>query len=134
MHLNQVTLATNDVAASREFYLALGFVLIVDTPHYLRYRCIDGGSSFSVSLVEEAMEKQHTVVYFESDNLEAWVELIISRGITVAQMPKEERYLWTEAVVYDPAGNKLKLYSAGENRLHPPWEVEITYESVNGLE
>jgi hypothetical protein len=33
-------------------------------------------------------------------------------------------YLWREAVLHDPSGNKIKLYWAGENRLNPPWRVE----------
>jgi hypothetical protein len=33
-------------------------------------------------------------------------------------------YLWREAVLRDPSGNRIKLYHAGENRLNPPWRVE----------
>jgi hypothetical protein len=33
------------------------------------------------------------------------------------------RATW-ERIKLEPSGNKIKLYPAGESRLHPPWRVE----------
>lgn len=41
------------------------------------------------------------------------------------QEPTNMDYLWREAVLHDPSGNRIKLYWAGENRLNPPWRVEL---------
>lgn len=41
------------------------------------------------------------------------------------QEPTDMDYLWREAVLHDPSGNRIKLYWAGENRLNPPWRVEL---------
>ena len=42
------------------------------------------------------------------------------------QEPTDQHWLWREAILHDPSGNKIKLYWAGENRLNPPWRVEKT--------
>jgi len=42
------------------------------------------------------------------------------------ELPNEKSYLWREAILKDPSGNKIKLYWAGENRLNPPWRVDIS--------
>jgi hypothetical protein len=65
MRLNQVTVAATDVAASVRFYIGLGLKLIVSTPHYARFECPDGDSTFSVHLVEHLLVGSPTVVYFE---------------------------------------------------------------------
>jgi catechol 2,3-dioxygenase-like lactoylglutathione lyase family enzyme len=52
MDLNQVTLPVSDMAAAVRFYLRLGFTQIVDTPHYARFCCPVGNSTFSLSLEE----------------------------------------------------------------------------------
>ena len=50
MNLNQVTLPVSDMAKATEFYLLLGFTQIVDAPHYARFECTEGSSTFSLSL------------------------------------------------------------------------------------
>ena len=50
MELNQVTLPVKDMDVTVNFYLKLGFTQIVDTPHYTRFSCPDGNSTFSLSL------------------------------------------------------------------------------------
>ena len=60
----------------------------------------------------------------ESITLDEWVAELKENGIEFDQDPKDEKYLWREAVLHDPSGNKIKLYWAGENRLNPPWRVE----------
>ena len=136
MNLNQVTLTVINMDESTEFYLRLGFIQIVDTPHYARFTCPDEGATFSLSLAEEdtltnAQNKLSTgtTIYFEHEKLEQWVEKVQSRGIVFDQLPAEQSYLWREAILRDPSGNKIKLYWAGENRLNPPWRVEKKYQA-----
>ena len=124
MNLNQVTLPVRDMPVAVAFYLRLGFLQIVDTPHYARFACPLGEATFSLAL-EEGEYCNGAVIYFEIEALEEKVEALQAKGIEFAQLPQEMRYLWREAVLYDPSGNKIKLYWAGENRLYPPWRVEI---------
>jgi hypothetical protein len=49
---------------------------------------------------------------------------LVKRGVEFEQMPTDMRYLWREAILHDPSGNKIKLYHAGDNRRHPPWRVD----------
>ncbi len=122
MELNQVTLPVKDMNKAVQFYRCLGFTQIVDTPHYARFSCPEGNSTFSLSLEEEAFSN-HSVIYFEHENLDELCQNLTEKGIVFEKLPKEQRYLWKEAVLKDPSGNKIKLYWAGENRLNPPWKV-----------
>ena len=123
MELNQITLPVKDMDAAVNFYLKLGFTQIVDTPHYSRFSCPEGNSTFSLSLETEEFENR-SVIYFEHDELDELCADLSQRGIQFEQLPTEQRYLWKEAILKDPYGNKIKLYRAGENRLNPPWKVE----------
>ncbi|MBU1619680.1 MAG: VOC family protein [Gammaproteobacteria bacterium] len=122
MDLNQVTLPVKDMDKAVQFYLIPGFTQIVDTPHYARFACPDGDSTFSLSLEQDDFEN-HSVIYFEHENLEELCQQLSQKGIRFEQQPSEQRYLWKEAILKDPSGNKIKLYRAGENRLNPPWKV-----------
>jgi len=122
LNLNQITLPVKCMDDSTLFYRTLGFTQIVDTPHYARFECLDGGATFSLSLEKETFNNG-AVIYFEHEKLDEWVIELQQLGIEFSQLPKDERYLWREAIVYDPSGNKIKLYWAGENRLNPPWRV-----------
>lgn len=122
MNLNQVTLPVKDMSEAVSFYQTLGFILIVDTPHYARFECPEGQATFSLSLESEEFANG-SVTYFECEQLDKWVEELKSKGIEFKQGPTDQKYLWREAVLFDPSGNKLKLYWAGENRLNPPWRV-----------
>ncbi|NRD72626.1 VOC family protein [Shewanella sp. VB17] len=125
MNMNQVTLTVNNIQKTADFYRLMGFIQIVDSPHYARFECPDGHASFSLSL--QPIEKQNnSVIYFEHQQLDQLVEQLIAKGIHFDQMPTMQSYLWREAVLRDPSGNKIKLYWAGENRLNPPWKVELT--------
>ena len=121
MKLNQVTLAVHDMDEATKFYQRLGFTIIVDTPHYARFECPEGEATFSLSLSDDAQGK--TVIYFEHEKLDEWVLSLEAKGIVFEQPPTDQAYLWREAILFDPSGNKIKLYWAGENRLNPPWRV-----------
>lgn len=124
MNLNQVTLSVKDIPKATEFYRRMGFLQIVDSPHYARFECPEGSSTFSLMLEPESRGSGATI-YFEHEALDQWVEELIGKGFEFEQMPTDMSYLWREAILYDPSGNKIKLYWAGENRLNPPWRVEI---------
>lgn len=123
MKLNQVTLPVKNMEEAVPFYLKLGFTQIVDTPHYARFTCPEGNSTFSLSLGSYEFEN-HSVIYFEHEELDKLCEDLSQKGIVFEQAPTEQRYLWKEAIIKDPSGNKIKLYWAGENRLNPPWRVD----------
>jgi catechol 2,3-dioxygenase-like lactoylglutathione lyase family enzyme len=122
MNLNQVTLPVDNMKESVQFYLKMGFIQIVDTPHYARFTCPDGDATFSLSL-EDSNHKNHSVIYFEHEALDELCEQLTNKGIEFEQKPIQQSYLWKEAILKDPSGNKIKLYWAGENRLNPPWKV-----------
>ena len=124
MNLNQVTLPVNDIAKASEFYLKLGFTQIVDSPHYARFESPMGDSTFSLMLDNNKIDNSATI-YFEHEKLDQWVEELLIKGIKIEQLPTDQSYLWREAICHDPSGNKIKLYWAGENRLNPPWLVDI---------
>jgi len=123
MNLNQVTIPATDMDESTAFYRKMGFTQIVDTPHYARFECPEGDSTFSLSLAESANREGFTI-YFENENLDELVEGLIAKGFVFDQLPKDERHLWREASLTDPSGNRIILFWAGENRKNPPWRVE----------
>ncbi|MEQ3696756.1 MAG: VOC family protein [Pseudomonadales bacterium] len=122
MNLNQVTLGTRDLASAKRFYQTLGLTLIVDTAHYLRFVAPTGDATLSISLDANFVANGNTI-YFETNELAHEVDRLQQAGLVFEQLPKDEPYLWTEAILLDPAGNRIKLYYAGENRLNPPWRV-----------
>ena len=52
------------------------------------------------------------------------IDELVQKGFSFDQLPREERWQWREARLTDPGGNTVCLYSAGDNRRHPPWRVE----------
>ncbi|MFT5396793.1 MAG: catechol 2,3-dioxygenase-like lactoylglutathione lyase family enzyme [Gammaproteobacteria bacterium] len=123
MDLNQVTLPVDDMVKASDFYRRMGFLQIVDTPHYARFECAEGNSTFSLSL-DSGEIRSSTVIYFGNENLDQLVVALKAKGIVFDQEPTDMSYLWREAILHDPSGNKIKLYWAGTNRMHPPWRVE----------
>ena len=123
MDLNQVTLPVDDMVKASDFYRRMGFLQIVDTPHYARFECPVGNSTFSLSLYSGEIQSS-SVIYFEHENLDQLVVALEAKGIVFDQEPTDMSYLWREAILHDPSGNKIKLYWAGTNRMHPPWRVE----------
>lgn len=126
MELNQVTLPALDVAASVAFYRCMGFELIVDAPHYARFKSTVGNATFSIHAVEALAEAPRTILYFECAALDQQVAKLKAKGLQFAQEPRDEPWLWREARLIDPSGNVVCLYHAGNNRLDPPWRVGAT--------
>tara|TARA_R110001599_G_scaffold353459_1_gene592532 strand:- start:236738 stop:237118 length:381 start_codon:yes stop_codon:yes gene_type:complete len=124
MNMNQVTLPVNDMEKATRFYRTMGFLQIVDSPHYARFECTQGVATFSLSL--DSGDRENTaVIYFEHEDLDGLVSALKAKGLLFDQDPMDRSYLWREAILHDPSGNKIKLYWAGENRLNPPWRVEL---------
>ena len=126
MNLNQITVPSIDLTKSIPFYEKLGLQLIVKAlPHYARFVCPDGNSTFSLHQVETLPVGNGISVYFECENLDADVETLIAKGILFDEMPSDRSWLWREARLKDLDGNQLILYFAGDNRLNPPWRINV---------
>ena len=131
MNLNQVTVPSRDLSISIPFYQTLGLHLIVHSgPHYARFECPDGNSTFSLHQVEELPSGEGIYVYFECENLDEYVTELQAQGIIFDEVPEDRRWLWREARLKDPDGNQLILYRAGENRKNPPWRLK-DQEGIN---
>ena len=124
MNLNQVTVPSSDVARSVEFYRRLGLTLIVeDLPNYARFECPEGESTFSVENRPGRIGENGAVVYFECQDLDALVARLKARGVQFDSDPQDQPWLWREASLKDPDGNRICLFNAGINRKSPPWRV-----------
>ena len=125
MRLNQVTVTVADIDVAVAFYNTLGLQLIVKSPHYARFMCPEGDSTFSIHVGEVATNPS-TVVYFENDALDILVERLKVAGLQFDTEPTTERWLWREARLRDPSNNPICLFQAGSNRLNPPWRLPET--------
>ena len=123
MRLNQVMVSARDLAVSIEFYRTLGLRLIVQSDDYARFECPDGESTFSLHLEPNAQGVSQTLVYFEDDDLDGLVARLKAQGLVFEVDPVDQRWLWREAYLRDPAGNLVCLFHAGRNRRYPPWRL-----------
>ncbi|HEX4370563.1 MAG TPA: VOC family protein [Rhizomicrobium sp.] len=121
MKLNQVTLPAKNLDASITFYKILGFHLIVKNGHYARLENPHDYSTLSLELREDGGDGAH--VYFECDDLDARVAALKAKDVSFDSGPEDKSWLWREAWFRDPAGNRLCLYFAGDNRRFPPWRL-----------
>lgn len=125
MNLNQVTVPSLNVEKSVAFYKALGLKLIVFThSKYARFECPNGDATFSIHEVENLSKGQGITVYFEEENLDDTVKKLIEKGIAFDQLPTNMPWLWREAHLSDPDGNRLILFHAGQYRKNPPWRLQ----------
>lgn len=124
MNLNQATIYCSKTNETAEFFQKLGLHLIVDSlPRYARMECPDGDSTLSINIADEATAANQVVLYFECEDLDAEVARLKSLGLEFIQEPRDEQWLWRQAYLLDPNGNKICLFHAGENRKNPPWRV-----------
>ncbi|MEM6696995.1 MAG: VOC family protein, partial [Bacteroidota bacterium] len=93
-------------------------------PHYARFECPDGTSTFSLHQVESLPKGDGIYVYFECESLDEHVQKLIAKGIQFEELPNNKRWLWREARLKDLDGNQLILFYGGENRLNPPWRLK----------
>jgi len=124
LELNQVTLPCIDYDASVAFYKALGLTQIVDSPpRYARFES-PSGSTLSIHAVEGKVASADVTIYFEVDDVDEKVVELRNAGLEIAAEPADQRWLWREAYLHDPAGNVICIFHAGENRRNPPWRLE----------
>lgn len=123
MRLNQVTVSVRELAAAIAFYRTLGLKLIVQSDRYARLECPDGGSTFSLHLDPETHGVSETTIYFEDDDVDSTVQRLKAEGLAFDADPVDQPWLWREAYLRDPSGNRICLYRAGEIRRFPPWRV-----------
>jgi hydroxymethylpyrimidine/phosphomethylpyrimidine kinase len=121
MKLNQATLPARDLAASIVFYEALGFRLIVRNDHYARLENPADNSTLSLEKRGDGGDGAHR--YFECEDLDSRVTALTEKGIAFEKGPEDKSWLWREAWLRDPAGNRICLYWAGEDRRFPPWRI-----------
>jgi catechol 2,3-dioxygenase-like lactoylglutathione lyase family enzyme len=125
MNLNQVTIYSEKPVETVEFFQKLGLNIIVDSlPRYARLECPDGESTLSVHVAEDVIVTNNIVLYFECENLDATVDELKSKGLVFDEDPTDREWLWREAYLKDPNGNKICLFYAGDNRKNPPWRVK----------
>ena len=123
MNLNQVTVSVTNIDKSVEFYETMGLELIVKTDHYARFIVKGNKATFSIHK-KDFYHPNETVVYFETEDVDKTVDEIKSKGVKIFEKPKMQSWLWYEAYLEDPDGNKICIYHAGENRLNPPWRIK----------
>jgi len=59
-------------------------------------------------------------IYFEVDDVPHYLQDKNIKSVKEAELMS---YLWVEADIIDPSGNRIRIYHAGENRRFPPWRV-----------
>ena len=124
MRLNQITIPSLNVEKSVAFYKKLGLQLIVEAlPRYVRFELPEGEATFSIHLVDELPKENGTIIYFEEEGLDMLVESLQTKGIVFTLLPTNQRWLWREAHLLDPDGNRIILFFGGENRKNPPWRI-----------
>ena len=129
MNLNQVTIYTAKPLETAEFFQKLGLSLIVDSlPRYARLECPDGDATLSIQQAETrpvgSVPPNNIVLYFECHDLDAEVTRLKSLGLSFDEDPADRPWLWRQAYLRDPNGNKICLFHAGDNRKNPPWRVK----------
>jgi catechol 2,3-dioxygenase-like lactoylglutathione lyase family enzyme len=123
MNLNQVTIPVLQMERAIKFYELLGLQLIVKAPQYARFICPQGDASFSLHEVTQLPQGEGAWIYFEVDDPDAIVQQLLTKGISVDEMPEDKTWLWREARLKDPDNNQLIIYHAGHNRKNPPWRI-----------
>ena len=124
MELNQFTLPCDDYDASVRFYEQLGLRLIVDSPpRYARFET-PAGTTLSIHATETGPSDSAVVIYFEVEDVDSAVADLQGKGLIFDSEPADQPWLWREAHLRDPSGNRICIYHAGENRRYPPWRVK----------
>ena len=124
MNLNQVTIYTAKPLETAEFFTKLGLIIIANSlPRYARFECPDGDSTLSINIADERPASSDIVLYFECDDLDGEVTRLKSLGLEFEEDPTDRDWLWRQAYLRDPNGNRICLFHAGENRKNPPWRV-----------
>lgn len=123
MNLNQITVPCVDYEQSVAFYTTLGLHQIVASPpRYARFETA-GGSTLSIHSTAAKPTDSDTIIYFEVEDVDAEVARLEKAGVHFEGNAQDRSWLWREARLRDPAGNRICIYHAGENRRFPPWRL-----------
>jgi len=127
MNLNQVTIYSDKTVETVEFFEKLGLRRIVDSlPRYARLECPDGDATLSVHEFGELTPVEslnNVVLYFDCADIDAEYERLVTLGLEFTEPPTDRPWLWRQAFLKDPNGNKICLFHAGDNRKNPPWRL-----------
>ncbi len=125
MQMNHITIAVAELERSIIFYERLGLQIIVHSPpRYARFYVPENDATFSLEVMSSVGPGSDTIhIYFECRDIDATHENLIAAGFCFMQPPTDMPYLWREARLVDPDGHVLRLFSAGNNRLNPPWRL-----------
>jgi catechol 2,3-dioxygenase-like lactoylglutathione lyase family enzyme len=124
MNLNQITVPVLDIERSITFYENIGLKLIVKSlPHYARFECPEGSSTFSLHKVDSPDIRGGIWIYFEVQNVDEYVKKLIEKGVEFEELPNDKTWLWRESRLKDPDNNQIIIYFAGSNRINPPWRI-----------
>ncbi len=127
MRFNHITLDVAELERSKAFYKTLGLIQIVDEPpRYARFVFPDGDATLSVEVMGDRPDRpaDRVQLFFECEPLDETVAALKAKGLVFEQDPTDMFYLWREARLRDPDGHDVRLYSAGDNRLDPPWKLK----------
>lgn len=125
MDLNQATIFSEKPVETVEFFQKLGLRMLVDSlPRYARLECPNGVSTLSINIAENVTVGNNIVLYFECANLDEKVKELKELGLVFDEDPTDREWLWRQAYLKDPNGNKICLFYAGDNRKNPPWRVK----------
>ena len=123
MDLNQITLEVTEFDSAVRFYGRLGLRLIVSARSaYARFELPHGESTLSLHLTD-IPGAGSAMLYFEVPDVDDRYAALKAKGIVFDTDPTDQPWLWREARLRDPSGNRLCLYHAGANRRHPPWRL-----------
>ena len=123
MKMNQYTVPVSDFDASVRFYEALGLKLIVSARgEYARFEVPGDLSTLSLSLDPEA-KPASGLIYFEVEDVDRTVAALKGNGLEFDEEAADKPYLWREAKLRDPTGNRICIFHAGDNRRFPPWRI-----------
>jgi catechol 2,3-dioxygenase-like lactoylglutathione lyase family enzyme len=112
------------VERSIEFYEQLGLKLIVKAlPHYARFICPEGDSTFSLHETAATLAENNTWIYFEVEHVDNYVAALMAKGIKFEELPNDKPWLWRESRLKDLDNNQIIIYFAGANRKDPPWKI-----------
>jgi len=124
MDLNQITIPCIDYAESVDFYQRLGLHQIVDSPpRYARFET-EAGTTLSIHKVDRIEVETGVVIYFEVENVDTSIEQLRKAGLQIESEATDQTWLWREAYLRDPSGNRVCIFHAGENRRYPPWRMD----------
>jgi catechol 2,3-dioxygenase-like lactoylglutathione lyase family enzyme len=133
VRLNHLGLVCGDVARSLTFYGGLGLrpIVIEDGPdggpRSARLVAPDGDATLALERADgDAHGRQAastTTLFFECDDLDARVDALAKAGYVFTAPLEMKPWLWREAELVDPDGNRVRLYHAGSYRRDPPWRL-----------